>query len=214
MSLTTSLSSTLKEQLPPCLEPMRQQIVQMMGSLSFHKYALFTKVYKPIGAWSGYRMKTEIDHSMEILTSTGKKVVEKAARTLFRNEDYKPGIEGIHYWWEEKGLTCESLTVSGAQEVITDCYQGPFTDRLLSHVCTDEPTILNELLFPYERPQDLLASTPLGQTGASWSYANMAGAGIGVIAGIKVVQNLWNGNKSRALLWAGVGVASLAAIKI
>jgi hypothetical protein len=181
----------------------------MAGSLSFHKYAHFTKVYKPIGAWFGYRMKTEIDNSMEILTSTGVKVAEKAARTLFSNEDYKPGIEGLHYLWEENGLTCESLAVSGAQEVITECYEGPFTDRLLSQVCTDEPTFFNELLFPYEKAKYLLASPAFGQTGASWSYANIAGVGIGVFAGIKVVQNLWNGNKSRSLMWAAVGVASL-----
>jgi len=192
---------------------MRQQIVQMIGSLSFHQYALFTKIYKPIGAWFGYRMNTEVENSMEILTSTGKKVVKKAARTLFQNEDYKPGIEGIHYWWQENGLTCESVTISGSQEVITDCYQGPFSDRLLSHVCTDEPTFFNELLSPYEKPLHLLASTPFGETVPSWTYANMAGVGIGVVAGVKVVQNLWNGHKSRALMWAAVGAASLLVMK-
>lgn len=202
MSLTTTLSRTLQEQLPPCLEPMMNQMVKLMGPHSLFDSAFFSRAYKPYGALFGYTMQTNIKKSMEVLTSTGEKIVEKAAKTSFSNEDYKPGVLGLHYYWEESGLTCESLTVSGAKEAISECYQGPFSGRLLSHVCTDKPTMLDELLLP-----------AFGQSSASWTYANMAGAGLSVIAGVKVIQNLWNGHKSRALMWAAVGAASLLVAK-
>lgn len=212
MSLANTISSNLKELLPPCLEPMMKQIVKDIDLYWPMQRSSLWKGYKPLGASFGYSMEILIEKSMEVVTSTGKKITEKAARTLFSNDDLRPGIEGLHYFWQENGLSCESLTVSGAQEILTDCYEGPFKGRLLSHVCIDKPTFLNELLFPYDKSPNLL-SAPFEKING-WSYVNKAGIGIGVVAGIKVIQNLWNGNRSRALMWTVVGAASLLAFKL
>lgn len=103
----------------------------------------------------------------------------------FRPTDYiNPLSKTFHFKaWVEKdtNMICETLSVKGSSEVVKQCYEGSFEARLLLPICQD-------------------------------SYKLTLGQAIGCLAGtaavIKVAQNLYAGNRMKAIVWSGIAMTS------
>ncbi len=194
MNIINALSSELKERLPPCLDSMRQEVVEMVD----YYWVGEGHIGISIRGNAGYEMKTAPTSSIKIFGSKEIKLGKIAAKTTFTHEQLKPGVEGIHYFWHENGLSCEILTAQRSREMVKHCYEGPFQGTLLSKACID-PSINTDPLIPSETSTDWLPSVTQA---AAW--------GIGAIAAVKVAQHLWKGDTSKALVWSSVVVACLA----
>lgn len=113
-----------------------------------------------------------------VLENTPKQTVQTMVQKL-----YSPVANVIvHDFWKEGEKFCESLTVTGSNELVKQCHDSDGLP-LLSQVC--------------------------GNSYLS-SIAKVSGVVIGAGALYKAVQNLRAGNKMRALLWTALSAASFA----
>lgn len=219
MAIATTISRDMIEQLPPCFEPLMKDAVDMIKSLSIGK-GFWEKNYKPMGMVSGFSMRVDIEDPVKIFAGHSNEYLGKVAQTLFTNEDLKPGISGLHQFWQENGKACESLSFSGSTEILIDCYEGPFEGRLLSQVCNVHPSRFERVLSTLGISSDYkaLSDGPRYQTfnfGSADtnishmpSVAQAIGGVVGAVGLYKAVQELRARNKVRALGWAIISVAA------
>lgn len=189
MIIINSISNDLKNRLPPCLDSMMKQVVDMVENAWIAKgnIGIATR------GKDGFEVTTGPKSSIALLGQKAIALATHAAKTTFTHERLKPGAEGLHYFWNENGLSCEILSARGSRDYIKYCYEGPFKGTLLSKAC------LGDLSISHESRTEWLPSA-----------TKVAGYGIGAFAIMKSVDHLMHGNTSKALLWCSVAVACLA----
>ncbi len=167
--------------LPQCLSGDAAETIDRINFYCKHAQNSFAGGEMP--HWNTYTMS----YNLPFTTKTTPEICDSpgaVVKTIFTHKS-KPGVEGIHQFWKENGLTCESLTVTGSKEVIKQCYAGKFEGRFLKEICTPDPRQISSSYIP-----------------------QLIGAVTGAASLFKAFQAARNGHKLHALAWGALGITA------